>query len=189
MSPTMNYFSSTLSMIATVFYVIGAIGYSDDNDVIKNVAWITQEQGGVDGYYALRQAYITGSGADLTIKFKDCSGASDTCETCEDNGKGAFALCIIGAVVALLTMFTCGTLSRQVSFPLQLTSILLAAGACIAGLIAISLFMGDCYDKIDDATPDDIEWGPGAVLTIIAMFMMAGVGIVQILSTFICKST
>lgn len=188
MSPTMNYFSSTLSMIATVFYVIGAIGYSDDDDVIKNVAWITQEQGGGDGYYGLRQAYITGGGSSTSIKYKDCADANDTCETCEDNGKGAFALCIIGAVVALLTMFTCGTLSRSVSFPLQLTSILLAAGACIAGLIAISLFMGDCYDKVDD-NGADLEWGPGSVLTIIAMFMMAGVGIVQILSTFICKST
>lgn len=188
MSPTMNYFSSTLSMIATIFYVIGAIGYSDDNDVIKNVAWITQEQGGADGYYALRQAYVTGGGGSATFKYKDCADASDTCETCEDNGKGAFALCIIGAVVAMLTMFTCGTLSRQVSFPLQLASILLAAGACIAGLIAISLFMGGCMDKLDD-TADDLEWGPGSVLTIIAMFMMAGVGVVQILSTFICKST
>jgi len=187
MSPTMNYFSSTLSFVAMIFYVIGAIGYSDNEDVVQNVSWITVKQGGVTAYYALRAIYAEGGGFDDLSKWSDCSNGNNDCDKCEEDGKGAFALCIIGAVLALVTMSACGSLSRGVSFPLQILSILLAAATCAAGVIAISMFMGDCYDRIDDATNEDLEWGAGSALTIIAMFMMAGATLIQILSTFCCK--
>ena len=57
---------------------------------------------------------------------------------------------------------------------------LLAAATCAAGVIAISMFMGDCYDRIDDTTNEDLEWGAGSALTIIAMFLMAGATLIQI---------
>ena len=189
MSPTLNYISSTLSMVAMVFYIVGAIGYSSDGDVIKSVAWIIVKNNGVSNYFGLRDAYTTAGGQDGTSRYSDCKDQTDLCDKCNDDGKGAFALCIIGAVVALLTMSACGTLSRQVSFPLQLTSILLAAGACIAGVISLSLFMGDCYDEVDDNTSSDLEWGAGSSLVIIAMFLMAGAAVIQIASTFICTSS
>lgn len=183
----MNYLSSTLSFIAMIFYVIGAIGYSDNKDVIENVPWITLKQGGVTSNFALRAIYTEGSGIDNVSKWSDCANGNNDCDKCEEDGKGAFALTIIGAVLALVTMSACGTLSRQVSFPLQVVSILLAAATCAAGVIAISMFMGDCYDRIDDTTNEDLKWGAGSALTIIAMFMMAGATLIQILSTFCCK--
>ncbi len=189
MSPTLNYISSTLSFVAMIFYIIGAIGYSGDGDVIKSVAWIIIKDNGVSTYFGLKDAYVTAGGQSDTASYSDCKNQSDICDKCNDDGKGAFALCIIGAVVSLLTMSVCGTLSRQVSFPLQLTSILLAAGACIAGVISLSLFMGDCYDEVDDNTNSDLKWGAGSSLVIIAMFLMAGAGAIQIASTFICTSS
>ncbi len=189
MSPTLNYVSSTLSMIAMVFYVFGSIGYTSDKDVIQNVAWITAEESGVNVYYALKKAYITGQGTDVVQSYSDCSNNNgNVCDKCEEDGKGSFVLCIIGAVVALCTMSVCGSLSRTVSFPMQLLSIAFAGAACAAGVIALGMFMGDCYDKLDDQSNVDLMWGPGSTLVIIAMFLMAGVGVIQILSTFICMS-
>lgn len=189
MSPTLNYVSSTLSMIAMVFYVIGSIGYASNKDTIKNVAWITSEQSGVSAYYALKNIYIEGQGFEIKQSFSDCSDNNgNACDKCEEDGKGAFALCIIGAIVSLCTMCVCSSLARSVSFSMQIVSIALAAGACAAGVIALSLFMGDCYNELDDQVPIDLEWGPGAALVIIAMFLMAGAGIIQVLSTFICTT-
>uniref|UniRef100_A0A7S3MF55 Uncharacterized protein n=1 Tax=Spumella elongata TaxID=89044 RepID=A0A7S3MF55_9STRA len=190
MSPTLNYLSSTLSMIAMVFYVIGSIGYATDKDVIRNVAWITAEQSGVNVYYALKKVYIKGQGTEQEQSYSDCSNNNgNVCDQCEEDGQGSFTLCVIGAVIALCTMSVCGSLSRTVSFPMQLVSIVFAAAACAAGVISLSLFMGNCYDKLDDQTNVDLEWGSGSVLVLIAMFLMAGVGGIQILSTFICVST
>eukprot|EP00388_Colpodella_angusta_P041032 GDKK01051998.1.p1 GENE.GDKK01051998.1~~GDKK01051998.1.p1 ORF type:complete len:190 (+),score=34.40 GDKK01051998.1:72-641(+) len=188
MSPTMNYFSSTLSFVAMIFYIIGAIGFSDNKDVIENVSWINVKQGGFTTHFALKSIYSEGGGFENVSDWSDCANGDNDCSKCEEDGKGAFALTIIGAVLALITMSACGTLSRQVSFPLQLVSILLAAATCAAGVISISLFMGDCYDRIDDTTNEDLEWGAGSSLTIIAMFLMAGACLIQILSTFCCKS-
>jgi len=188
MSPTLNYLSSTLSMIAMVFYVIGAIGYANNKDTIKNVPWITSEQSGVTAYYALKKVYIEGKGLEFEQTYSACSdNDGNACDKCEDDGKGAFGLCIIGAIIAFCAMFVCGSLSRSVSFSMQIVSIVLAALACAAGVIALGLFMGNCYDELDDQTPVDLEWGAGAILVIISMFMMAGVSILQILSTFIVK--
>ena len=190
MSPTLNYLSSTLSMIATVFYVIGSIGYSSSKDVVKNVAWITAEQSGVNVFYALKDVLINGHGQEQEQSYSDCSSSDgNACDKCEENGKSAFVLCIVGAIVALCTVTLCGALtSRTVSFSMQLVSIVSAAAACAAGVIALSLFMGDCYDQLDDQTTVDLEWGPGALLVASAMFLMAAVGVIQILSTFICVS-
>lgn len=188
MSPTLNYISSTLSMVAMVFYVIGCIGYATNKDTIKNVAWITSEQSGVNAYYALKKVYIEGQGFEFEQTYSACSDNNgNACDKCEQDGQGAVGLCIIGAVISFCAMMVCGSLSRSVSFSMQIVSIVLAAISCAAGVIALGLFMGGCYEELDDQSPVDLEWGPGAALVIIAMFLMAGVGVVQILSTFILK--
>lgn len=190
MSPTLNCLSCILSMIAMVFYVIGSVSYSSNHEVVKNVAWITAEQSGVNIFYALKDVLIKGHGQVQEQSYSDCSNNNgNACDNCETDGKNAFVLCIVGAVVALCTMSLCGALtSRTVSFSMQVVSIITAAAGCAAGVIALNLFMGDCYDQLDDQTTIDLEWGPGAMLVAAAMFMMAVVGVIQILSTFICVS-
>lgn len=193
MAPNMNFISAFLCLVATLFFVIGCIGYSDDEDTVKHTAWITVKSGGNTVYYALRDVYISSGGGG---SYSDCANFSDACEKCEDDGKSAFGLLFIAAIFAAITAITCGLLGQSAgqlatcystNATMSLISVVLALLACGASLIAVAMFMGDCYDEIDDTTNDDLKWGPGSILSLIGLLIMGFVSILQFLSTCIWK--
>ena len=194
MTPNVNLISAVLAFVATLFFVIGCIGYSSDDDTVKNVAWISVDNGGTTVYYALRQVFVSGGGGSGS--YNDCASFSDACEKCEDDGKSAFGLMFIAALFAAMTTVACGALGQSAeqlatcystSARMGAVSIVLALVALGASLISLSVFMGDCYDEIDDTTNNELEWGPGAVLSIIGLLLMAVVAVLQILFTCIWK--
>ena len=193
MAPNMNFISTFLCLVACLFFVIGCIGYSEDDDAVKRASWIRVENSGSTVYYALKEVYVSGGGGGA---YSDCANLSNACEKCEEDGKSAVGLLFIAAIFAAITAVTCGLLGQSAgqlatcystNATMGLISVVLALIACGASLIAVSLFMGDCYDEIDDTTNEDLEWGPGAILSLIGLLSMGFVSVLQFLSTCIWK--
>jgi hypothetical protein len=86
-----------------------------------------------------------------------------------------------------------GALVASANKSMQIANVIMSFFAALTSLIAIGLFMSDCYNAInndssDDDTYDDdgsslsLKWGPGAILTIIGMLLMWIVVVLQIVA-------
>ena len=140
-------------------------------------------------FYALKG--VTTSNGEVRIFYSDCADANNACATCEDKGRAAFGLMILATLSAVLTAIVCGLLvnaSHQLSTcystnpRMRLICIVLALVAVGTSLGALVAFMGDCYNAIDDVTADDLKWGPGSVLLLVGLLMMACVAFMQTIS-------
>ena len=177
---TLNLVSVVLCCAAALFFMIGCLGYSSSGSTIQDVAWIVVDQKGSTMFYALK--------GEVRIFYSDCADANNACATCEDKGRAAFGLMILATLSAVLTAIVCGLLvnaSHQLSTcystnpRMRLICIVLALVAVGTSLGALVAFMGDCYNAIDDVTADDLKWGPGSVLLLVGLLMMACVALMQ----------
>jgi len=186
MSAILQYVSLGLCLLALLFFVIGCIGFSNDHDVVENVSWIMIDTGPTTIYYGLKEATTSKGGGG---SYEDCKDVSDTCDQCNDDGKGAFALIFIATLLTAATAGFSGFLSQatEANMTLGTVTIVLSILAVGASLISLAIFMGGCYNEIDDSTNEDLEWGPGSVLSIIGLLIMAAVAVIQVLTTCIWK--
>lgn len=187
MSPILQYVSLGLCLLALLFFLIGCIGFSNDRDVVEDVSWIMIDTGPTTIYYGLREVTSSSGGGG---SYSDCKNNSDTCKQCNDDGKGAFALIFIATLLTAATAGFCGFLSQasETNMMMGTITIVLAILAVGASLISLAIFMGGCYNEIDNDTNEDLEWGPGSVLSIIGLLIMAAVTIIQVLTTCIWKT-
>eukprot|EP01031_Cornospumella_fuschlensis_P033763 gene33763-40852_t len=156
-----------LSVVSTIFFIIGSIGYSDDNDTIENVAWLVYDDD--QAYYALRAV----SANDDVFKYSDCS--SDTCDSCETDGKVALAFLIIAIFTTVAAAGLHGSMASGSNDAMKIPAVVTSLLGFIASLISVATFMGDCYVNLRDETgidKDKLDWGPGSILSIIGMLLM-----------------
>lgn len=200
----LNGASLALATISSIFFIIGCVGYANQRDAVQNTAWFTASQDSVDYYFGLRYAYIhvdiSGFTFDGKIDYSDDACGGDACDKCTRDGKAAFGLTVISTIFAVIV----GAMSAAgIAAPnkmISIANVFLSFVAAVFSLIAIGLFMGECYNAIkDDSSGDDdddayyydddstddsgslpLKWGPGGILTIIGMLMMWIVLIFQI---------
>jgi hypothetical protein len=201
MSAALNGTTIALSLISGLFFIIGCVGYADQRDAVQNTAWITSSKDGLDVYFGLRRAYVSfdffGSTYDGNVQYgssTDCM--DDWCDKCQSDGQGALGLTIIALIFTTVTMALGGALVASANKSMQIANVIMAFFAALTSLIAIGLFMSDCYNAInndssDDDTYDDdtddgsslsLKWGPGAILTIVGMLLMWIVVVLQIVA-------
>jgi len=182
-----NLVSVALCCAATVFFMIGCLGYSSSRSTIQDIAWIVVDQGGFTMFYALKGV----ARKEASTFYRDCADATNACATCEDNGRATFALMVLATLSAVLAAIVSGLLvnaSHQLSTccstnpRMRMICIVLALVATGTSLGALATFMGDCYNAIDDVTAEDLEWGPGSVLSLVGLLMMACVVVMQTIS-------
>jgi uncharacterized membrane protein YhaH (DUF805 family) len=157
-----------IAVVCIIFYICGAAGYSEDYDDLENVPWLLSRNGGSTTRFNLRS--IDASGGGGTFQYSDCGGS--TCSTCERDGKAAAALVIISLFLALAVAALSFANIVKYDAGRQMISILCAAFAVILTIIALGLMMGQCKGRIEDNFNTDLDWGAGAVLTLLAMLMM-----------------
>ena len=194
MSVALNGASLAISVVAIVFFIVGCIGYTVNEDTLKEVAWAITEINGVDFYIGLRLIYLELGSANFDVRFSECT--EDFCDDCNLEGKGTFALLIIAIGFATITLSLCAALLVSPSnSSMQTANVFMSLLSAIASLIGFSIFMGHCYPRMyrnfneDDDSPyyygdDDnsgkLKWGPGSILSIIGMLLMWIVTILQI---------
>jgi uncharacterized membrane protein len=209
-SKGLNGASIALGVVSALFFVVGAIGYSKNTDAIENVAWIMSAQGGVDLYYGLSKAYATveynGQTTDLSIEYDSIWCGGDWCDKCLRDGRTALALNILAIIFTVVVVGMSCALITSPKRGVQASSAICSFLAALFSLIAVAMFMGDCYTAIDNAnsgsddgddgttygyTNDDggiggleLRWGPGAVLALVGMLLMWIVTIFQVAAIF-----
>lgn len=183
----LNALSFMVTVIAVVFFVFGCFGYSDNGSTVEGVAWITTDFNSVFLYYGLRVLYETSdlfNGFSTTVKYSDCSDDGD-CNACEIDGQATFAFLVIGTFLAVATNNFCFSNRLLKSRTMHIVTMLTAVGSCASGILALGIFMGDCFHHLDNASSSDLQWGLGAILILISTILMGLVAIVQAIGLYI----
>lgn len=190
MSAGLNGASIALCVISLIFFLVGCIAYSDDGDVIKNTAWFTSSDSGSDTYFGLKKVYFTFGSFDASVSYGSDSCPDNTCDKCDQDGKGALGLNILAIIFTTITVALSGALLASANKGMQIANIFMSFIAAVCSLISIGLFMGDCYNAINNDDDDyyddsglDLKWGSGSILTLIGMLMMWIVVVLQIAAT------
>jgi hypothetical protein len=183
---TLSLIITGLSLVACLFYMIGAIGASDDADTIENVSWVTASAGNIDYYFGLKA--LAFDGEELKYSAKSCG--SDACDECDESGETAEVMVILALLCAAVTAVVgvMGILGKEHKF-ISIAGIVAALLSILFGVIGFAEF-DDCFDQID-RDMDDAAYGPGMALTLIAFLLMlvvAGIFIFQMFGAVISKA-
>jgi len=164
----LGFLGSLASTISCGCFIVGAIGYTHYHQTVQNVPWITADQNGVKAWFGLSKFFT-----DTNDFFVDVQGhttyssdqcTSDFCDVCEKDGIIAFALVVASAVFAFVTASLLGASNFKSAFVSSIVP-------SVCGLIGFSFFMHDCLGKIHDDTGLDLNYGTGAILTIIGFLL------------------
>ena len=180
----LHIFSIILSLISAVFFIVGCAGYAAKKSTIEHAPWIIIEDGGYDMYFGLYKVFFSSGGTDGSVQYShNCN--SDWCNTCDKNGKGAVGLVFLALLFSIIVIAHTVYLLYAPSVGKQIANVFLSFAAACTSLIAVGLFMGDCYYAIKESNANtfptkEMEWGPGASVTILGMFFMWIVSFMQI---------
>ena len=187
MSAVLNGISAAIAGLAVLFFIVGAAGYSNDSDVIEDVAWITISKNGFDVYYGLQKYLFKYNGYEPSLSYDSDTCTLDSCDHCYKDGMASIALIIIALFFTTAVTCISGVLVTSANSIMQATNSGLALFAAIMGAISLGIFMGDCYNKVyDEVNTDDdyvgsvnLKWGPGSILTLIGVILMFIVAALQ----------
>lgn len=166
-----------LCLLSFIFFLVGCIGFDNDEDTVMDVSWFRYDD---NQWFGLRGFAFKVHGNAMYGDYSDnCN--DDTCNHCDQDGKGAFALMIIALLLTAACAGLGGGLLTSVSNFLLIGNVIAALGSFLASLIAVSVFMNGCYDDIKDMVPDEdkLVWGPGSILSIFGMLLMLIVTLLQ----------
>lgn len=191
MSVVLNGISAAIAGLAVLFFIVGAAGYSNDSDVIEDVAWITISKNGFDVYYGLQKYLVKYNGYEPSLSYDSDTCTLDSCDHCYRDGMASIALIIIALFFTTAVTCISGVLVTSANSIMQATNSGLALFAAIMGVISLGIFMGDCYNKVyDEVNTDDdyvgsvnLKWGPGSILTLIGVLLMFIVAALQVTAT------
>ena len=182
MSSLLNNVSSAISIFACVSFVIGCVGYASDRRVFESLAWIRVSEPDTKVWFALKFIRVDSvEGRSYLYGDKYCT--SGFCDRCDADGKATFALCVVACVFAAFTMGISNFLIKYESKVLQSTTVFCAILSFLMSLIALCVFMGDCFDAIDNDTSVTLHWGAGSIITLIGVVLMGIVSILQIVAS------
>ena len=190
--PFINSIFTGLSGLSCLFFMIGAIGNTNVKENIKNIPWLYLKYAyGTDMYYSLKAQYRTDF--DTVVEFSQCAGFETRCDKCESDGHSAYVLAIISCLTALSCAGMCGAMIKNPDFTfMKFVAAIFASVSTLMAGIALSLFMGDCQNRIikyvNDANIQDVDyfWGSGSILVATGMCFMFFVAVGLFTSAKFC---
>jgi len=169
--------------IATVFFLVGCISYSNKLVDLRRTAWLVWDGNtSVTAFVGLKKYLvdIKGPGGTMdshvfTYSADSCTGAY--CDKCETDGDAAFGLMVGATVFAGF-----GTMGQMAAFaipfnylvPSQAYSIVLGILAGCTSIVAIGIFVdGPCYHHIRDTLPPhrNFTYGNGVIIALTGFFL------------------
>lgn len=145
MTVTLNSLSAVLSLSAFVFFLIGCIGYTSNEETVKDVAWITSEHDDDNKlWFALLKVsfqvdlgFLFGVVSD-TVKYNDQACFFEFCDQCNKDGQSAFGLLVLALTASLISGFISSAMIGFYFVSLQIANVLIAALAVASSVIGIS---------------------------------------------------
>lgn len=122
-------------------------------------------------WFGLRSYSTQDEQAREVIQYQSGECIQDFCKECSRDGVDAFALLVVSMVVSVVEAI-CSILtyaSSAISVHIFHFGLSLTAG--IFSLVALNLFMGECYDAIDESPGIKLKWGTGGILAMVGMWM------------------
>lgn len=175
-SLAVNGVPSVLSLVSLAFFITASVGYSDKKHTLRQVPWITAKYSGILGsgnvYFGLRTIYNAGAFGDATIDFGEKNCPFSFCDECKRDGDAALGLLIAAIFLTFFEVITCCASTGGTTATTQWVQMAVALTAAVLSLVAVDLFMNNCYDAIDRSTGFDLHWGAGASLAILGMLLM-----------------
>ena len=103
---TIYYISLTLAFLSAIFFLIGASGFSDEQDTVETIPWGRGDVDGLaDGDFYVGLSYFTiDTIGDFHLTYDDEDCDYDFCETCEDAGTSIVAMCVFALIFSLAAL-------------------------------------------------------------------------------------
>jgi hypothetical protein len=181
MAASLHVASIPLSVLSSIFFIIGVAGFSTEDMTIQSIAWITSSKSGDDFYFGLSTLYIYSTDTffatgdpNVSIRYSGCDASfcnhecdASFCDHCDVAGKVAFAFTLIALFCSMTNVGLSVALASRQDKSLIYYNLAAAVVAGVLSLIAVSVFMGDCYNAINGTGL--LAWGPGAALVLVGM--------------------
>jgi hypothetical protein len=180
----LNFASVSLSSLAAIFFIAGCSAFSKAKGTVVSTNWMFIKAGSFEVYFGLRKAFLSSSNLHGSAEY-DESCAADWCDSCSQDGKGAVGLLIIAILFCVAAIMTSACLWKWYSNAGHILNVFITFTSACASLISVGLFMGDCFYDVKNSAKgpiptDEVQWGPGSKISIIGMFLMWIVSILQI---------
>lgn len=183
MSVVLNATSAVLSITSFTFYLIGVIGYSVREEVVKNVDWFhVFQRNGVHVDAGLRALYYSDptSGSQQVI-YADCN--QSFCDRCDKHGENAFALLVVALVLSFIAILLSISGTFAPSVQTSGANIGVSIGSVIFAAIGWGLFVHKCFPQLENQVNYDWDYGAGSILTLIAFLLTFIVAVLQVVAT------
>jgi len=173
-----------LSLLSTLFFMIGAIGYTATKGVSRDIPWIYGTFNGYPDdnlYFSLKAEYDDFEVDPEFFKYSTYADDYDYCDKCNSDGHSAYILCIIACLTSLVSSILCALLIKKADFSFaHFVAAAISGVACFIAGVALILFMGVGQSKIknfysgDDANIvyPEFHWGAGSILVAVGMCFM-----------------
>lgn len=177
MAPVLAGISLFLSLAAFVFFIVGCIGNSPQKGTVKNVNWIHYDHNGLEIWFGLKKVFSQAKGAgDFHAYYNQCNDNDDGfCDTCERTGQAAVGLVAAAVVVSFFSIIASGVSLTNEEAPAKVGAIISSFLAFLFSVIAIGLFMEECYNKINDENYINgkyLHYGPGSIIVTVGFLCM-----------------
>ena len=196
MSVALNGTSVGVSGLALIFFIIGCAGYTKEKDTLKSVSWISQDDDYGNVWIGLTALYIDfGSYVSEVMLFSNCGddsyddGDDSACSQCERTGKAAVGLLVVATMLCFLSICLSGFSIASSSLPITYANIATSFLSGFLAVIGFGLFMHTCYDELqlDDDYATTLKYGPGSIITLVALLFMWITCVLQIAAAVLNK--
>jgi hypothetical protein len=100
-SDTLNFVTVLTAATATIFFVVGCVGYSDQRAAIKHTCWFSASySGGLSADFGLSSVYAKDREFLFSFDYGGASCKADFCERCHSDGIAALGLLIAALATA-----------------------------------------------------------------------------------------
>lgn len=188
-----------LSVVSLTFFIVGVCAYNLEEDDIREYSWIrSKDYGDANAFFGLRGFYVFGDDPQNRNPFKqqysDSGCTQDFCDTCHITGQNAVGLGVIAIITTFATLALSFALIFTYSKIMHIANIASSVTASITSLIAVSVFMTDCWNALEhevNSTDSSLKlgWGTGSYLFAVGSFLIGLISILQLLEVAMSGET
>lgn len=140
--PSVNALFAGLSALSSLFFMIGALGYTDKGSVMEDIAWIKADFYGSKYYFSLSAVYYDFGNLPVQT-LEDCAPYSNYCDYCMNDGHSAYVMTVIACLTAIIAATLSVFLVKYSDFLYLHYALIAVAGfSFLMAAIALCVFMG-----------------------------------------------
>mmetsp|Transcript_100828 Transcript_100828/g.217667 ORF Transcript_100828/g.217667 Transcript_100828/m.217667 type:complete len:234 (+) Transcript_100828:62-763(+) len=160
-----------LQLLEGILYIVGLTGWSKKEDDVMNCYWAYSTSAADNDevvLYGLRNlitADLSNDDSSFDQDYDDCADDFDYCKNCEEAGKTALGMSLLGFFFCGGVLIFCGVRAMQKmdSKNLKVAAIVITSFQLLWNIVAVGNFKNNCVDMLPLSTgsTQEIRMGPG----------------------------